>query len=342
VAVTGANGFLGSHIVRAMMRRGHAVTAVVRPGAERSFIERSRARILEVDYSDPDALAAALEGTDTVVHNAARARDTGSLDEFVRANVGLVERVFAAAARAGVAHVVHMSTNAVLGEEDEPRPKPEEGPLRPRLPYFLEWLVPSPMNHYRVTKAEGELRARALSQELGLRLTVLRPVWIFGPREFHSGPFTYCETISGGLPFFPGRRGNLFHAVYAPDVARAVCLAVDASLPSGTILNIGPKEAPLMSEFFGRFARAQGREPPRRVWKWILFPFVLLLEIGAKVIGRDPLLTRARLYMFYANNVYDTTRAERLLGFRADTPLDRAVTTTVRWWTANGYLPRRP
>ena len=181
-----------------------------------------------------------------------------------------------------------------------------------------------------------------MARQFALDLTVIRPVWIYGPRELHAGPYEYCQTILSGTPWMPGSRSNRFHSVYVGDVARAV-VAVIQSRPQGLkIYHVGPLEAQLQHDYFGTFARYLGVRQPRFLPRWLLLPLVIVLELFYLLFRfkNPPLLTRARLEMFYANNVYDTQAIMRDLAFVADTPLDRGVRLTVRWWRMYGYLPR--
>ena len=341
VALTGANGFLGSHIARVLSRSGSSVRALVRSGASTVYLRRLRGlEVVELPDTSEASLRPAIGDAEALVHNAALAADWGDLKDFRAANVGFTASVLSAAVAQGVRQVVHISSNAVLGEEDCRAPKGASAPLNPKLPYLLEGLLPSAMNHYRTTKAEGERLAVDFAKEKGLDLTVLRPVWIFGPRELHSGPYEYCQTVASGTPFFPGSNENLFHTVYVGDVARAVSRALERHLSGVHVFNIGPRQAPLMREYFGWYCEALGRRRPRNVPQWLLWPAAFLMEAAWSLAHsrKPPLLTRARLYMFYANNVYDVSDAERELGFVADTDLRRAVRKTVRWWRMNRLL----
>jgi nucleoside-diphosphate-sugar epimerase len=199
------------------------------------------------------------------------------------------------------------------------------------------------MNHYRETKALGEKLAIDLARAKDLDLTVLRPVWVFGPREFHAGPFEYAKAAATGTPVFPGSKDNLFHVVYADDVARAVACVLEKKPTGVRIYNVGTPTVPRMHDYWGLYAKHLGVRQPAPLASWLLWPLALLLEALYALFGakRPPLLTRGRLYMCYANNVYETTRIERDLGFVADSDLDRAVRVTVRWWRLYGFLPRR-
>jgi len=343
VAVTGANGFLGSHIVRELGRSGFEVVALVRRGSSTAALAHTGARLALLDYDDEDALREALRGCEALVHNAARASDWGPRTAFDAANVTLVRRVLETARAVGLRRIVHISSTAVLGEEDCTRAKSEDAPPRPRLPYASERLWPSAMNSYRESKADGESVATAFAREHNLDLTVLRPTWIFGPREFHAGPYEYCKSAASGVPAFPGSRSNLFHVVYVRDVARAVAHVLHKRPAGVRLYTIGTPTPPRMHDYFALYTKYMGIKQPSPIARGWLAPIAVLLEAVWQLLrlATPPTLTRARLYMCYANNVYATDKIERELGFVADSDLERAVRTTVRWWQLYGFLPRR-
>ncbi len=341
IAVTGANGFLGSHIVRYLVRKGFHVYALVRPGSSIEFIKKPKAEIIETNYFDDDQqLLGIFRQVDFIVHNAALTKDWGRKSDFIRTNVTLVKQIYDLADKAGVKNIVHISSTAVIGEEDCITPKSEDSVYNPEIRFLLESIFPSGMNYYRMTKMEGERWAIKYAIDHNFNLTIFRPAWIFGPREFHAGPYEYCKTVKSKIPFLPGTKENLFHVVYVEDVARAVYMAVEKRLPAINIFNIGSAKVPTMHEFYDCFCKCLGVSKPINIPQFILYPFVFALELVFAVLKakNPPLLTRARLYMLYASNVYNTDKAKKILGFSADTDLSKAVEKTVRWWKQNGYI----
>lgn len=342
IAVTGANGFLGSHIVRYLVRKGYHVYALVRPGSSTKFIKKSKAEIIETNYfGDDQHLLSIFQQVDFIVHNAALAKDWGKKkSDFIQTNVTLVKHIYDLADKSGVKNIVHISSTAVIGEEDCTTPKSEDSVYNPEILFLFERVFPSEMNYYRVTKMEGERWAIKYAEDRNLNLTVFRPAWIFGPREFHAGPYEYCKTVKSKVPFLPGTKKNLFHVVYVEDVARAVYMAIEKRLPNINIFNIGSAKVPTMHEFYDCFCKHLGVRKPINIPQFVLYPFVFVLELIYAVLkaSNPPLLTRARLYMLYASNVYKTDKAKSILGFSADTDLSKAVEKTLRWWKQNGYI----
>ncbi len=344
VAVTGANGFLGSHIVRILLKEGHTVFSLVRPHSDLRFLPNKHPNhhIIDTNYFTDGKVEQLLQDAtlDALVHNAAKAADWGNFNDFYQTNVELCALIHKLAAKYKLPRIVHISSNAVLGEEDCPQKKAENAPYKARLPYFLENIIPSAMNFYRITKAEGEQVAIKIAQEQNNNLIVLRPVWIFGPREFHAGPFEYCEAVINGVFAMPGCNTNLYHTVYVEDVAHAVHLAIQKKCNGIHIYNIGPSQIPTLAEFHSLLCLQLGKKKPLGLPYFLLFLPVLLLEIAYLIFrsNKAPLLTRARLYLFYANNVYEVQKAKKELGFENQYDLKRAIRKTVKWWKINHFL----
>jgi len=177
VLVTGATGFTGGHLARALVARGDAVSALVRtPGPAATALEQSGVALALGDLRDPAALAAATAGVDVVYHIAAMYRQAGLSDDIYRAvNATAVKDIIEAAARGGVRRVVHCSTVGVHGDVDHP-PANEDAPLKPG-------------DVYQVTKLEGERLVRAAAEHSGapgipgIEVTIVRPTGIYGPGD---------------------------------------------------------------------------------------------------------------------------------------------------------------
>ena len=287
IALTGASGFLGGHLVDAFLAAGLPVRGVVRrPEKARGLTNRGVA-LAAADLDDPEALTRGFTGADVVVANAALGSYLGDLPDFVRANVVGTENTLRAAAAAGVSRVVLISSTAVYRtrictriDEDAER----YGPVRRRT-----WSDLTTDWRYALTKHLAEERAWELARELGLGLTVLRPGPIYGSRDTrwtarflraHARPLVVAPTV--GVPM-----------VHAGDVARVVVAAVDRAHLPGRAYNVAG--------------------PPTSV--------VRVLRTLTRLVGRGPLLIPIPMPVWVR---YDTTAAERDLGFVVR-PLDEGL-----------------
>ena len=230
VAVTGATGFVGSHIALALRAAGHQVVALVRrPGLP--LLAEAGITFAQADLADPEALANGLSGCEAVVANAALGSGQGSLEEMIRTNVAGTEHTLRAAAAAGVGRVVSISTVAVYKTMLNRSIREDH----PRVDGRWDWTRISTDWRYAVSKNAAEERSWVLARELGLRLTALRPGPVYGARDPKwsarmlrsvARPLLVLPTV--GVP-----------AVHAGDVAAAVVAALEG--PGGRAYNLaGP------------------------------------------------------------------------------------------------------
>lgn len=325
IVITGGNGFIGSHITRYFCDRGEQVSY---PGSK------------DLSVLDPQGLNEVISGADTVIHNAAKAVDWGSWKEFQSVNVEGTRNVLRACLQNNVRHVLMTGSCSVFGEEHCPVPKNEASPYNSHYRYFMDKVFPCAMNYYRDSKRQAVAEAKAFVHEYGLKLTIIHPVWVYGEREFHTGFYEYLKTVQGGIPAIMGSKHNLFHVIYAGDLAKAYYLAYQ-NPPEGTAEYIAGDPQPVeMDGLYRLFCEKAGLKKPPLVPKAIVYPPALLLElIGTMVRAKTPpLLTRGRVNMFYDSICYDTSRIEKELGFSCNYTLEQGVEKTVAWYKEGGYL----
>lgn len=340
IFVTGGTGFIGSHLVKELVRKGHSVRVLVRANSSLRFIFRYNIEIKKGDIRNFEEVLNAMEGCDVVFHNAALARDWGKRKDFFDINVKGTENILKAAKINKVNYIILTSTTAVLGEENCLKPKPEESPYKPKYSYFLSKLWESDMNYYRYTKMLAEKKAIKFCRENNISLVVIRPVWVYGPREFHAGPYYFCKSILQGIRILPGCKTNKFHVIYVKDLVKTMMKILEKRLQGITIFNIGAEYIPTMDEFRRLFCKYLNRKPPIYLPKFLVYPLGLFMEAFYKLLGikTPPLLTRARVVMNYCSNVYDISKVKKEIGFGAKTSLEEGIKTTIRWWRMNKYL----
>ena len=323
--ITGGNGFIGSHITALFLEKGVDIRC-----------PDSRA----LDIRDLPALCAAFRGAGVVIHNAALVKDWGSRERFFDLNVRGTENVLAACRENGVKHIIMTGSCSVFGEEHQATVKNEESPRNSHYPYFLDRIFPSPMNHYRDSKREAVEKALAFAERHAISLTVLHPVWVYGEREFSSGFYEYLKSVRDGVPMVTGSPDNLFHVIYAGDLAHAYYLAF-AEQPAGAReYLIGNPEPVRMETLFHLLCAEAGLKKPPNLPKVLVYPIAFACELLASVTRREnpPLLTRSRVNMFHDSIVYATGKAARELGFCVQTPLQEGIARTVRWYKKEGWL----
>jgi len=340
VFVTGSNGFIGSHLVDRLVECGYNVTALIRENSDLTFLPVEKITLHKGDLRDFNSLKEGMAGCKAVFHIGAMAADWGEKQEFYNINVVGTKNILQVSKANGIKQIVFISSTAVLGEEDSLEVKSEESPYNPEMSYFLSSVLDSGMNYYKSTKMLAEKECIDFSKLNDINLTVLRPVWVYGPREFHAGPYEFCKTVLEGCPILPMGKSNKFHVVYVEDLVDAIMLAFEKNLSGTNIFNIGNEEAPNIREYFNLFCKHLGVKPPFYTSLEAIYPISIVLEGLAYLLkAKEPyLLTRARVKMFYCNNIYETSKAKELLGFTPKTSLEVGVKKTVDWWINNKFL----
>lgn len=358
VVVTGAGGFIGSHVVEQFARSGWAVVATDRPGVDLSGAERAGGRAAPADLLDEGRLIEVFRGADVVAHTAGIFDFSASDEVLERVNVTGVHTACRAALADGVKRFVMFSTVGVYGR---PRRVPcgEDDPKHPR-------------NMYERTKWRGEQAAWTYWKDAGLPVTALRPTLVYGPRGKYGLAIQLAALAiyraRGGRKLRNLRGGPLGHHVHVADVAEAAFLLATHPDAVGRSYNVAD-ETPIRAEEMVRaLARVlgMGDEPslPYAAWvfrllawlAWHAYPRkrldranVWLQRQWAKIVeaqGLSPVLQpRFELtWLDYGggDHAYDTRRLQSL-GFRPKHPkfID-GLTETVDWYRRERWLPPVP
>ena len=319
-AVTGGTGFVGSHLVDALLERGDRVQAQVRDPRKAADLARRGVALVEGDLDDEAALARAFDGAEVVFHVAGliKALEPG---EYFRVNAGGTERALTAARRVGARRMVLVSSQAAGGPGWRDRPRREEDP-------------PAPVSPYGASKLAAE--RIALGATDGPEVAVVRPCVVYGPRDQALRPlFKLCALgVAPRLPANPA-----VSLIHARDLARLMLLAGDAPRASGRVyFGCGPAAG--VDELIGLIGAGMARKPIR-----IPAPAVALVAAG---IGADVLSSLTRtprpfgrqkaLEMLRTSWWCSGERAERELGFRAAIDHAEGLADTARWYRAAGWI----
>jgi dihydroflavonol-4-reductase len=331
ILVTGGTGLIGSHLVERLASEGRRVRVLVRPSSQRGELADLPVEWVNGDLLDAPSLQAAMRGVEQVYHLAATMDDWGPREMFYQANVTGTENVCAAALSAGVERLVYTSSIAATGLEDSPRLKDESFP----------YVDPQKKGQhpYCATKALAEQVVRRYHDDRGLPAAILRPTYVYGPREHKVGPYIVARVVRRGLRLLPGDGRNWHHWVYVGDVVRALVLAAQPGAPTGRPYLIG---GPLTTarEGWQALTEAMGCGPIAYTPKSLGWIVAVALEGLSRVTGsrRSPLLSRFRLAILTNNNGWDTGRAERELSFVAEVGIQEGMAHTVTWWRKHGWL----
>jgi len=315
VLVTGAAGFIGSHLTARLAARGATVRALdVAPRPE--SLDATNIDYRRGDIRDPALMAELLTGADTVYHLASvHLAVHESEAAFEAVNVGATEALVEACAEARVGRLVHTSSVGIYGHVEDP-PAGEDSPKHPQTPYER-------------TKLRGETAALRKADEVGLDVIVLRPAWVYGPGCPRTAKL--MRTLRKGRFFYMGSGGNLRHPIYIDDMVDAFLLAASAPAERAARAYIiaGPRYMPLR-EMIDTFSAALQVPPPR-----LSIPVALgrglglAAEIAFGLLRREPPFSRRSLAFFENDNGFTTVAAERDLGFHPRVDLEEGLRRTL-------------
>ena len=316
VLITGATGFVGSHIAWAFARAGYEVRCGVRATSDTHPLEDLAVELVPLDLARPKDLPGAVRDAQLVVHAAGITR-AGRESDYHPVNAEGTRRLVAAAAAAGVRRFVLISSLAARGPDDAAR----DGEDRPASAY-----------------GRSKLEAEAYLREFGGRMeaVVLRPAAIYGPRDTDFLPL--LKMGRAGWLVIPSGPA-LLQPVYAEDVARAALAAVRG--PDG----FGPFPVAEAARYTWRdvavgLAEALGR--PVRTVRLPAAAFTLaggVAELTAKLRGAVPAFDERRARDLATHTwTCDPSGTERALGWRAEVSLYEGLERTARWYQRVGWL----
>jgi nucleoside-diphosphate-sugar epimerase len=316
-AVTGAGGFIGGAVCRALVEEGASVTGIEIDAATADRVRATGAEFAEADVTDAEALGGALEGADLVVHAAAYVRDWGDMDDFVRVNVGGTVAVLDAAGAAGADRVVHISSVVVYGYH-HPGELDEDA-------FHRTYGIP-----YIDTKSASDAVA------LRRGAVVIRPGDVYGPG---SVPWTLrpFELARGGQLAVPGDGDGQMLPVYIDDLVEAILLGLLEGEP-GRAYTAWDGEPVTFGEYFDRFAELAGSRPARRVPRPVLTALAKSMELVAAARGRPPRFSTRAMTFVDRRGTASNRRAREELGWEPRVGLDEGMRRTEAWLRAEGLL----
>ncbi len=325
--VTGATGFIGSHVVDRLLEREDEVRALVRRSSDVSYLKERGVELVSGDITDADSLPAAVAGVDVVYHAAAMVSDWGPWRDYETVTIGGTRNVLEAAARAGVPRFVHVSTDSVYAFRYLGKRMTEETPLETR---FAWW------DYYRRSKLAAERLAWRYHRDGRLAVTVVRPGLVLGERDRATLPGLIAFLQSSSAMYFGNGRNHLPY-VYAGDVADACLLAASNEGAIGQAYNTSSRETVTQRDLFAAAAEEEGLELPRRgVPLYLAYGIALVMETISVLRRRRtrPPMTRFSITLVAEDYLEDASKAKRELGWQAQTPMREAVRRSVEWQRA--------
>jgi dihydroflavonol-4-reductase len=326
VLVTGASGFVGSAVARALKARGAELRLLVRASSPRANLAGLEAELITGDMRDRASMDEAMRGMRYLFHVAADyrlwARDP---EEIVRNNRNGTEAPMRAALAAGLERIVYTSSVATLRLDPGGAPSDETMPATEA----------QAIGAYKRSKVVAERLVERMVAEEGLPAVIVSPSTPIGPRDVKPTPTgrIIVEAASGRMPAFVNTGLNLVHV---DDVATGHLQALDKGR-TGERYILGGQDARL-ADMLADIAGLVGRKAPKvELPIGPLRPLAEAAELYGRVTGKEPFLTKDALRMASHHMYFSSAKAERELGYAAR-PYGEALADAIGWFRNAGYV----
>lgn len=318
--VTGATGFIGSFIAEDLVKRGESVRALVRKTSNTDFLKSLGVELFYGDLNDPDSIKEAVKGMDKVFHSAALVGDWVPKEEANKTNVGGTKALLIASAAEKVKRFIYVSSLAVLGMRDHNK-TPSDPP------------VSKTGDVYADTKIDSENIVTEFSRNNNLPFTVIRPGFVFGPRDDKVVP-RMVEFLQKGKYVFIGSGKNKVNMIYIENLSGAIVRAAFSDRTINQVYNITNDSGMTMMDVANMVADVWGyKRPTKHVPKSVAAVLCSVFEFFARLSKTKdaPLLNKTRMKFLSLNLDFDISKIKEELGYRPKMDMLEGFRKTKEW-----------
>jgi dihydroflavonol-4-reductase len=322
ILITGADGMLGSNLVRLLLDRGHLVSAFLHPQSKSKTLKGLPIKTFTGDILKPETMLPAFEGHDAVIHAAASTAVWPARSEVVRRiNIEGTRNVIEAVLTLGIPKMVYVGSASSVNTQ----PKPGDKYPFPGAKFGLDYID---------SKYEAYQLVMQAVRERGLPALAILPTFMIGPFDSLPGTGKMILSLATGKLNFYTRGGR--NIIYVKDVAVAIANSLDHG-ETGKYYIAG-NENITYKDFFAKVGAAIGKPyPTRAVPSWAVKLAGLAGDLGGKILRKEPLLTYPMARISCEEQYVDSSETVRALDM-PQTDISIAVSESYQWFLDNHYL----
>lgn len=324
VLVTGANGFIGSHLADRLIAKGYSVRCLVRKTSRLKWFNLQQVELVYGDLSDPESLNRAVEGVDTVFHLGGKTK-AATREDFFQANAVGTRNLLQAVLKKSknLNRFVYVSTQAAAGPSLDGNPVRETDPTRPVTPYGE-------------SKLAGEKAVLEMSSEIPV--TIVRPPTVFGPRDMDL--FKLFQTVSRGIRPILGWKERCLSVIYIEDLVSGLMLAAESQQALSRVFFINTEDSIPLQEFITVIAETLGKKTIPVFIPGLLFVVLICTnDLLCRMIGKTTILNRSKIPEFLSRYwISDSSRIRQDLGYAPKYGLTEGIRITADWYRSEGWL----
>jgi dihydroflavonol-4-reductase len=324
ILVTGATGFIGSHLAELLLKKNYSVRCLIRKTSNTVWLKDLPVELVYGDLFDAEALHRAVEGVDFIYHSAGLTK-AKTEEEYFRGNSTGTRNLLDAVTEynPGVRRFVLFSSQAAAG------PSPTKDPIDESVPAH-------PITTYGRSKLAAE--QECLNAAKTIKITIVRPPVVYGPRD--KDVFEFFHTVSMGLQPMAGMKDKFVSMIHVSDLIRGTVMAAENPKALGQTYYISSKEVYNWRDLGEITRKALGNRVLRvRIPEPGIYAIAAVAELMAKFSSKPALINFEKARDMVQNYwTCDASRAKRDLGFEQEMPLEAGITSTIQWYKDAGWL----
>jgi nucleoside-diphosphate-sugar epimerase len=321
--VTGANGFVGSHLVDYLLEQGHEVHAIVRASSNLQWLDGKNVSLHTCGLNSAEDLKLAFQGANYIYHIAGVVKAL-TKDGFMKGNVEMTRNVMEAAAHiSSIKRVLVTSSMAATGYAEMGSDVDENSPLRPIEPY-----------------GDSKVAQEEVAKEYADRVpsTIVRPPGVYGPRDTEI--FAFFKAINNGVSAMMGFTAKEMSLIHVRDLVQGMFQAATNENSVGEVYFLGSLECYNWKQLGDYASKAMNKKTwTIKIPHFVIFILGFFGQILESWFGMDVALNKDRAYRITRPSWYcNSGKAVKELGFQQTVPIEEGFKSTIDWYKEKGWL----